>query len=498
MCGLGFLEPLARLSGMSGLPRRLIDVEAGEPAQVKLIETRGRREEYAALSYCWGKQKTYITARDNLAEIFKGVEITRFPQTIQDAIITVRKLGIKYLWVDALCIIQDDEKDWKEEASRMGWIYANAYLTLAATSAKSSTEGFLSGRQTQKVTLGFRVNRNSDIQGEFSFRKPSDFVEDQSEYILNSPLLKRGWVKQERILSRRTVDFSSKQVYFECRTSVASEDRRTESADDRRHASELMNMVWVLSQQGNNEVAEPMFDLFFSIWGNIVEDYSGLNLTRASDKLPALQGLANFTSLARPGRYLCGIWEHNLADGLLWEPKERPTTAVKELVAPSWSWASSKSPVMPGGRMAKESRVDFRGISDDSPFQQKLKLYGKIHRCYVSLQPLPPPPPDRSDRKFRVPPISPTSYALTFDAEGFSGSSKLDDTNMCRFDRDRGDEMDFSFLRLAESENTVHCRGLLLRRTDPRADEGTYERVGMGWCSKQIWTQIEASEICLI
>ena len=142
MCSL---EHIKQLVGTSPMPKRLIDLGAsnGSPTKPKIIHTRGRQEQYVALSYCWGSAHHLRTTNENFSEMQKSIPIELLPQTIRDAFLVAQKLDIRYIWVDALCIIQDNADDWGSEAKRMGAIYANSYFTIAATAAKDSREGFL-------------------------------------------------------------------------------------------------------------------------------------------------------------------------------------------------------------------------------------------------------------------------------------------------------------------------------------------------------------------
>jgi len=114
---------------------------------LNLLQTsRGQRGRYAALSYCWGDSLPLETTTTNLQAHESAIGFEKLPQTLQDAVMVVRYLGIRYVWIDCLCILQDSKADWEREAARMADIYSNAYLTLAASRAKHCGEGFLGTR----------------------------------------------------------------------------------------------------------------------------------------------------------------------------------------------------------------------------------------------------------------------------------------------------------------------------------------------------------------
>ena len=136
------------------LPTRLIDVGVEEDAQsVHLVETRGERGKYIALSHCWGESHSLLTTRGTLEDMKYGFHPEKAPKTFCDAITVTRKLGIRYLWIDSLCIIQGDASDWEIESSKMGSVYRDAYLVVAASNASSDDEGFIKMRPPPIVCL---------------------------------------------------------------------------------------------------------------------------------------------------------------------------------------------------------------------------------------------------------------------------------------------------------------------------------------------------------
>ncbi|KAH8635787.1 hypothetical protein IG631_11188 [Alternaria alternata] len=165
------------------LPTRLLDLHslpkgadfelvAGDPrafltdATLKLVENGpDSKGQYIALSYCWGKALPYTTTSTNLEKHKEdgGIRYMQLPETLRDGIFLTRYLGIRYLWADCLCIIQDDTADWEREASRMADVYSNAYLTLAATRASHCGEGFLHARKVRER----RVISFADEEGSF-------------------------------------------------------------------------------------------------------------------------------------------------------------------------------------------------------------------------------------------------------------------------------------------------------------------------------------------
>lgn len=220
------------LRGTSVLPTRLLDIEAD--GRVRLVESQhlllhsyqGRSTnphvKYAALSYCWGSPEgTSImktTKQTRKTYEVEGISEQDMPATFIDAISVARKLGIQYLWIDALCIIQDDLEDWEAESSRMSDVFMNSYVTICAAASSSSSESFLVQPPKEVLTLRFRSSLDSDISGTYSIflegHRSGVFVDDLD--IRDRKWRTRGWIWQEEVLSTRSLIFGQNLVQFRC------------------------------------------------------------------------------------------------------------------------------------------------------------------------------------------------------------------------------------------------------------------------------------------
>lgn len=527
MCSL---DRIGRLIGPSAMPKRLIDLNPSDDchSSPRIVNTMGRQQQYVALSYCWGPNKHLCTKKKNIRAMEEAIPQELLPQTIKDAFMVARHLDVRYVWVDALCIIQDDDKDWEIEAKRMGAIYANSYFTIAATNAEHSEEGFLKSRSPKRISIRLQYNTELEDRGEVYFRHRTDIYRDHDKYISSSPLLKRAWVLQETLLSRRTVHFSSKQIYWECRSAFLSEDGIENNPDFLERAHTFLNTLDGFSKEIHpNEMAQ---QIFFRVWSEVLQRYSTLDITRPSDKLPALSGLASLAEKNLGRQYLYGIWDFNLPFGLFWHPVRRPLLRSKDWRAPSWSWAAWDGEIMFENFFPeKQSTIRLVHMTEDSEQRGALQIKGQIHPCYVSLDLRPQPTPGRADRKLKAIPITPPEYAFAedepqllahvastdhdpYDLDGDTPAVSLlrltegrmlsaqdaGERNMCRFDGERGTETNFFFLRLACSSGMGfhHCRGLLLQQAT--GISGAYERVGVGWSTDSIWHTTPESVVTLI
>ena len=226
--------------GAPGMPTRVLDVQSLDPDGNCRIHVTGEGEggQYAALSHCWGdteKTPVFKTTTDKLDEFKQLLPFNRLPRSFQDAIRITRTLGLRYLWIDALCIVQDDAQDWANEAPKMAEVYSRAYVTLSLAAATNSSEGCLNareGKMEQSLRTGndsnaglfLRLSRyhamsrilSADTQ-QASKGMFEDFEElDRGRILETAPVFTRKWCFQERMLSRRTVHYSREEMVWEC------------------------------------------------------------------------------------------------------------------------------------------------------------------------------------------------------------------------------------------------------------------------------------------
>jgi len=219
------LEPLpGRSPEPSFRPTRVLDVGGPDPAKLRLhcaTESPGPHD-YVALSHCWGtpdeeEWRRVCTRAENLDARSRGFAFDDLPRTFQDAVTVTRRLGKRFVWIDSLCIVQGDTDDWERESQLMESIFSSAYCTISATSAKGFNDGFLRPRQTREWVL--IRNAPKDAGTLWLCETVDDFRADVEE----GPVNHRGWVFQERVLSRRVIYFTNNQTYYECGGGVRCE-----------------------------------------------------------------------------------------------------------------------------------------------------------------------------------------------------------------------------------------------------------------------------------
>ncbi|KAK5994837.1 hypothetical protein PT974_03223 [Cladobotryum mycophilum] len=383
--------------GKPKLPTRVIDVRNADSGIVKIRPTQGEEyEDYVALSYTWGGPQPLMAMNGNITQLMDAINMSDLPPGLQDAVLAARRLGFAYLWIDALCIIQDNNEDKANEIGKMGELYRNATVTIVAATSPGAKYHFLkpnlSRAQTQSHVLPGIVP-GSRIQGEVTLA-----VEVRANRPIH-PLLTRGWALQEAMLSSRLVTFSEFEVYCECNKKGSSKrlnsgplrlyDSATLYAPDRRLFSEF--------QYHKSVHGEKWMDAEYlgGVWEEMVVEFTRRNLTVADDRLAGVEGLAGEMSLhleaGLSAKYVAGTWIACLPQLLLWSrsddakglswdkrdadgnelPTQTTSQDTRSLRAPSWSWACLDCPIRffsdSGDKYdAKASLVDLTALSQQT------------------------------------------------------------------------------------------------------------------------------------
>ena len=265
----------------------------------------------------------------------QGIRIDELPQTFQDAIAVTRGLGIQYIWIDSLCIIQNDNLDWQRESAKMTTVYRRAHIVIGASNATADSEGFLCTRATPTISLGL-------IHVKLLPPYPKRLV-TTLDPVSAEPLSTRAWCLQERYLPRRMLLVGKDQMYWECSEMIASEDgdcvpRDGDHFEQIKKTAAIDLSITGISGRSPGETT----DINYFDWYETVKEYAQRHITKGSDRLPALGGLARALYGATSDKYFAGIWQKGLIEGLLWCRADGMQALSSPAVyrAPSWSWAS--------------------------------------------------------------------------------------------------------------------------------------------------------------
>lgn len=431
------------------LPWRVLDVAS---AVIRLQETSGEQGKYVALSHCWGTHPCLTTTSGTLVVRKREIDWQALGRTFQDAITLTRHLGLKYIWIDSLCIVQDSVADWEVELARMGAVYRHATFTIAASRAADGTAGLF--REVSQTPYIWRRNSyDSHHRGSNQEQHQQDV--EQSPYVavqhpdiwkpfpiydaskeafwmslepthdvldhkrrrppfdilgLGMPLFTRAWFLQERLMSPRILHFGAMELYWECDRGMVCEclahNINRHDLVTRKQQTTACRLYSSLTRFSSTEnKLEPLQTAIedptqtsktastseLDTWQKLIEEYSRLLLTRETDRLPALSGIAN--TLWK--YYLAGIWTSHLPRCFYWTTDTTCNVFVRrpfEYRAPSFSWASIEGPINYYNWLSKRDKapptqighVVATVVGKDST-AKGLDPSGQISRGYVTL-----------------------------------------------------------------------------------------------------------------
>ena len=271
------------------------------------------------------------------------IEFEDLPGTIRDAVLVCRAIGIRFLWVDMLCIIQDDPQDKLEQVKTMAEVYRSAALTIVPAFSLGSDEGFLS-ETFENVTLPFQCFRDNTSSG----RQGSVYVIKKQRDAPNFPIETRGWTMQERLLSTRLLFFHPGRIDWVCQESHLFAGSSSSYSVNMIDESVIRRSDRSFNRSNVNVKID--VNLQFQRWYTLSGAFSRRTLSDPLDRLPALAGIAK--ELRREfrgiGDYVAGLWTTNLAQQLLWklDLHAQPQWRLNKYIGPSWSWVSIESSFM--------------------------------------------------------------------------------------------------------------------------------------------------------
>jgi hypothetical protein len=367
------------------LPTYLVDVGDGESHRAHLTRTDSDMDYlFVALSYVWGIPQQPIELRKHtIDDLLVEIPEKDIPQTILDAMEITRRLKIRYLWVDSLCIVQNDKVMKSGEIAKMGSIFAGSVLTIQAASAETVNKGFLHLRAPENVPEQ-RLRYSQDSDECVTIRPKHRTVGT------HAPTNARAWCYEESVLPTRLLIFGRDELSFKCRTADQFESGKHLEGRDRSGPG-LFGTLENSDEHSRSPYNSDRRLLVLKTWYNSLDlMYSPRLLTKSHDRLPAIEGVARRVQPWVGGRYLAGLWESDLIFGLLWRTSDRMLShmdfTVTDLMRtrrkagyqsvpinqPSWSWASVDGPVLHASRnkfvevVAQVSVSDVR--QDNDPF----------------------------------------------------------------------------------------------------------------------------------
>ncbi|KAH6681308.1 hypothetical protein B0J14DRAFT_556738 [Halenospora varia] len=366
-------------------PSRILNV--GLDSQMVHLEShvfQGSKP-YVTLSHCWGSGDILKTTSENFSQMTNGIQISSLSDSFFNAVSITRALGFTYLWIDALCILQDSVEDWSFQSSQMHKVYSNSSLTICMTSS-----GKPKPKQPQ---ISFNTHTTSEsvpscsaCTNDYPILRPLTTT-SMATMFLDSPWWTRAWVMQEVLLSGRVLYFSSSEMAWECGSTTSAKDIISRL---RRNLKLLAKQIPPAEAQ--SLTASPgllkLASSFRKSWRTIVEEYSKRELTHHQDKLPALAGVAAKFAEVSGQIYVAGLWAEDLMQGLLWcrsfasVPLARPAYC-----APSWSWASIDGPII-----WHKSVVDLPDLLDSAVLDYSTTprsprfTYGGVSNGYLEIR----------------------------------------------------------------------------------------------------------------
>ncbi|KAF9557799.1 HET-domain-containing protein [Agrocybe pediades] len=331
-------HPICPSSADTTLPTRLID--CSNPQSPRLFETHRKMQgRYVTLSYVWGGDQKQKTTKANLPSYVHDGLPKELPKTIADAIVATNKLGLRWLWVDALCIIQDSEEDKLRELADMAHIYQDSYVALSVLSSFRADHGFLPDDGEQPVLPFICADGTAgSMKLRYFIQRPGRGRSYRYQTVtMYNPLQSRAWCFQETTLSPRRLVFQPPRVIYACR-GYNQDITRPEEGGERGPPLEMP--YGVLFPDRRKGIRPGDEKALADLWKGLIRTYSSCKLSMQSDKLVAFASIAEVYQTVKKDEYLAGLWKSELLDGLLWAPAMHGGERPKNYRAPTWSWTS--------------------------------------------------------------------------------------------------------------------------------------------------------------
>ncbi|KAJ0271366.1 hypothetical protein COL940_011091 [Colletotrichum noveboracense] len=356
-----------RHGSLDFIPTRVLDVgteKSWPPKYIKLVDTKemGVKGPYMTLSHCWGKGKfVQLTEKDMEEFTTTGIPWETAPhgQDICSNVNFAQALKItwllkqRYIWIDSVCIIQDSKDDWNVESKLMHKVYRNSFCNLAAAVSPDHTGGL------------------------FRQRRPAAAPSED---------------EMERMVSPRLIQFGHQQIFWDCATKSACEflpDRLPASLDTRAG----VDRYWRQRLQDAAITVRPLVDTsegsLEKFWESAVRTYTACNLTKSSDRNPAIWGVAKLVRDALGEEYAYGLWSTRIEEQLAWRVTDPGMSSYPDVSneAPSWSWTRLQGTIQIPPRVHDPPRfykvMNHQG--GNLEFQFEKAVWGRIEGEYKRI-----------------------------------------------------------------------------------------------------------------
>ncbi|KAF5987950.1 hypothetical protein FBULB1_1700 [Fusarium bulbicola] len=383
----------------TALPKRVLKIENNDISlyisRKQDVQTEVQR--YVALSYRWGNDLPLRLTQDTMGDFIKGLPISKLPETLQDAVRISRNLGFQFIWIDALCIVQDDENDWVEQSALMADVYRYSSLNLCAADAAGCGSGMVEMAAPHLMEIATSTAQSKDTDSTETVVLVGGPISTAIIDWDRCGLLSRGWVFQEGLCSPRGLYVSRRHgLWWDCGTMIDMIDARESiTTSDTDHAfnprTERRSFLSLEKLPGYYSKSVPVKNFSFT-WYDWVKLYTSKNLTRKTDRLPAVAGMASYVASLSEMKYKVGLWEEDLLRGLTWR---RSSSGHAERVpggAPTWSWASITGPVYYDefftmlvdhrGKIDRRAELDL-DITDTAIEEERVNTFGNVRRGEV-------------------------------------------------------------------------------------------------------------------
>ena len=467
-------------------PPRLLDLRGQHPRLINpdlsLLE-EDRDFLYATLSHCWGVDKFLTLTEENLDEFHKSIPTGDLPQNFREAIEVCGRLGLEYLWIDSLCIIQSGEgsnRDWLHHLQEMRHIYGNCYVNIGASRAAAAADGLYTQRAPSSIRPIVVQNRS-----DAGILPPSSYMLVHAgmpkKYCRDTPLSRRGWVFQERLLSPRVLYFGKDQVYWECFESRLQCETHPAGLPVTPSKADI---PFKLSIQSVTRAE--MTDYYHSL----VNQYSFCQLTYPdTDKFPAFVGVAEHFASQLEDDYVAGFYRHQLPECLMWRTKSLvlcpPVESTATYRCPSWTWAKMDTAVYTytGNLRRGDQKVPALGTVRDITISliDPHNPYGRLRSAELMLHGRLVPFDWTPDQLLNLT----TAYVPQYFTFNLGGPVNVNDAavNWISFDSsdvafNMPNKRQTFFVPIVDGSER-HISGILVRSAQKAGHDDQYERVGV-------------------